>query len=234
MTSSTRQYSPWASESVRGHLADLLKAASTADVDKYREAMRSLGADLAIQIGPMIPAKGEILIVMTVEDADYLGQGLLDALNVNDRTKVFCYWNERDKTLDIAPIRSRYEEPLSDADVAAVIIIKSVISGACVVRTNLTEALTKIDHDVPIYVVAPVMHIDAPKRLAQEFPDNIARRFQFMMCATDLEKDGDTVKPGIGGSVYELLGLGNQYEKNRVRPKIVSERTRRWAAGASP
>ena len=66
MTSTTRRYSLWASESVRRHLEDLLKVAVTADVEKYREAMRSLGAGLAVQIGPMIPAKGAAAIALVV------------------------------------------------------------------------------------------------------------------------------------------------------------------------
>jgi len=42
--------------------------------------------------------------------------------------------------------------------------------------------------------------------------------------AIDNKKDGENVIPGIGGSVYELLGLGDSKEKNRYMPKIVKER----------
>jgi hypothetical protein len=32
------------------------------------------------------------------------------------------------------------------------------------------------------------------------------------------------IVPGVGGSVYELLGLGNAVEKNSVLPSLIAER----------
>ena len=68
------------------------------------------------------------------------------------------------------------------------------------------------------------MHSQAKAKLRREFDAAIAARFQFITCAVDSEKDGENVKPGIGGSVYELLGLGDKHAKNRVRPRILSQR----------
>jgi hypothetical protein len=39
--------------------------------------------------------------------------------------------------------------------------------------------------------------------------------------AKDSQRDGDTVIPGIGGSVYEKLGYGSQRQKNSILPNLV-------------
>jgi hypothetical protein len=51
--------------------------------------------------------------------------------------------------------------------------------------------------------------------------------------ASDKEKKGDSVIPGIGGSVYELLGFKNSEDKNKYMPTIVKER-RESFFGATP
>jgi hypothetical protein len=205
---------------------ELLAAADAAAPDRYRESMRRLGSDLGERLREFLPREGDVLVVTTVEDADFLGRGVVDALAVGDRLKIFCYWNERDAARDVAPIISKYEEPLDEPRVTAVVVVKSIISGACVVRTNIIEALDKLHHSVPVFVVAPVMHVDARKKLRREFPTDVADRFKYVVCALDTEKDGEMIRPGIGGSVYELLGLGDKHTKNRVRPRIVAERRR--------
>lgn len=218
----TRTYEPWVEASVRDHLDMLLRAAEERAVSGYRELMTALGHDLAARLSLELPAMGNVLIVTTVEDADFLCRGVIDELRLRERTRLFCYWNERRSELDVAPIVSKYEEPLDN--VAAVVVVKSIISGACVVRTNLAEALTKVHTATPIFVLSPVMHVDAHRKLRREFSTDVADRFRYVFAAKDSEKDGDNIKPGIGGSVYELLGLGDKHSKNRYRPKLLAER----------
>ena len=224
MTVESRVYSSWISEEVKLHLKDLLTNALKKDVGAYRETMIALGDDLGSHIEHSLPKTGDVLFVTTVEDADYLAKGVLDSLKLRDRTKVFCYWNERDKKLDTAPILSKYEEPL-EKGISAVVILKSVISGACVVRTNLTEALDKTSDSVPIFVLAPVMHKDAERKLSAEFPKNISKRFIYITCATDSEKNGEDIRPGIGGSIYELLGYDDKVQKNKSMPELIKKRS---------
>ena len=80
-----------------------------------------------------------------------------------------------------------------------------------------------------IFVVSPVMFIGAEARLSREFPEEISSRFKFVHFATDTEKDADSenIRPGIGGSVYELLGLGDDHTKNKYMPSIVKQRRKR-------
>lgn len=226
MNGAGRTFEPWVSDAVRAHMEELLAAAAAGTPERYRASMRSLGMDLGERLRGSLPGEGDILVVTTVEDADFLGRGIVDALGVGDRLKVFCYWNERDAVRDVAPIISKYEEPLDEPRVSAVVVVKSIISGACVVRTNLIEALDKLHHSVPVFVVAPVMHVDARKKLRREFPTEVADRFKYVVCAFDTEKEGEVIRPGIGGSVYELLGLGDKHTKNRLRPRMLSERRR--------
>lgn len=225
MTDHARKYEPWADETVRRHMEGLLEAAAQGSVEAYREGMRVIGKDLGLQLREKLPADGDLLFVTTVEDADFLGAGVLEALPKGRTVKVFCYWNERDRDRDTAPIVSRFEEPLDEARTTAVVVIKSIVSGACVVRTNLTEALSRLHHDVPVFVVAPAMHIGAKKKLQKEFAPSVAERFRYVVCAIDPVKEGETIRPGVGGSVYELLGMGDGRSKNRYRPRLVAERS---------
>lgn len=224
MSEAKRTYESWVTDVAKGHLTELLTAAERQATEAYRAAMRSVGCDLGAQLEPSLPREGQILLVTTVEDADYLGRGVLDAIEGNHPVRVFCYWNTRNHARDTAPIISRYEEPLDEPRVSAVVVVKSIISGACVVRTNLIEALSKLHHDVPVFVVAPAMHVDAKKKLRREFAPSVADRFQYVFCAVDHEKDGENIRPGVGGSVYELLGLGDKDTKNRHRPLLLAER----------
>jgi hypothetical protein len=225
MNKPSRTYEPWVNDAVKRRMDLLLAAAVDHATTAYREWMKALGGDLGAQLKSILPSDGQIVVVTTVEDADFLSQGVLGAIDAGERLRLFCYWNERNAERDIAPIISKYEEPLDEPRVSAVVVVKSVISGACVVRTNLTETLAKLRHNVPVFVVAPVMHADARKKLRREFDRQVADRFRFITCAIDSEKDGENVQPGIGGSVYELLGLGDKHTKNRVRPTIVAERS---------
>ena len=104
------------------------------------------------------------------------------------------------------------------------VVLKSIISGACVVRTNLLRLLG-IAQPNTIHIVAPVILAGAEGKLAKLLPPDLVSRFKFLNFAEDLEKSSDgNVIPGIGGEIYERLGLGNEIEKNGVMPKLVEER----------
>jgi hypothetical protein len=232
MTTNGRTHPEWVNDRVKRGLTNLLQAAEAKSVTGYREYMRELGASLGEAIKGSLPPAGRVLFIATVEDADFLARGVLGSLSLGDRVRVYCYWNERDPKKDIAPIVHRYEEPLDKDSLSAIIVVKSIISGACVVRTNLIEAMEGLHRQVPIFVLAPVMHADASKKLKREFPPSVASRFQIVTCAVDQTKTGDTVVPGVGGSVYELLGLGDQHEKNRHQPRLIAERATELAGAA--
>ncbi len=208
-------------------MCNLLSAKT--DVDAYRETMRSLGNLLARYVLPEIQSARakNICVVCTVEDADFLARGViqtLDTAGTGHHIYLMCMWNERIKsgTVSTSPVIKSYEEKFDKSD-SIFIIVKSIISGACVVKTNITRALSKSRPD-KVFVVSPVMLEGAENRLSREFPSDIARKFKFVHFATDNEKHGDEVLPGIGGSVYELLGLGNSKSKNSYVPQIVKER----------
>jgi hypothetical protein len=81
-----------------------------------------------------------------------------------------------------------------------------------------------------VFVLAPVMHVDADQKLRKEFTPAVAARFHIVTCAIDQEKDGDVIVPGVGGNVYGLLGLTDAHTKNRYRPRIVAERQALYAS----
>lgn len=219
-------------EAAKALLVKLLN--SRDDVDSYRGAMRQLGEHLAQSILEKMDLERlrDICVVCTVEDADFLARGLIEALEQTIRKETVhltCMWNARIKIADVSlsPVLRTYEEPFDKRD-ATFIIVKSIISGACVVKTNLTRAITKVSPR-RVFVASPVMLAGAEDRLSKEFPDAIAERFEYVHFATDNELSADQkeVVPGIGGSVYELLGLGSQDEKNEYMPEIVKRRRSR-------
>jgi hypothetical protein len=81
-------------------------------------------------------------------------------------------------------------------------------------------------------VIAPVLLQGATSRLESEFDTSITRRFEYLWFAQDDEKnESGEVVPGIGGSVYELLGIGNSITKNSFVPEIVKFRRRTLKSG---
>lgn len=203
------------------------------DINGYREQMRRLGAHLAESAIPLLGSdlrEKEVCVVCTVEDADFLARGVIERLEMhNATTRMICLWNERIKShgISISPVLRTYEENYNK-DETIFIVVKSIISGACVVKTNLTKVVTSANPK-QIFVMAPVVLKDAEKRLSREFPEEIARKFVFIYFAADSMKsaDGEEVIPGIGGSVYELLGLGDAKAKNKYIPEIVRERRKK-------
>jgi len=200
-------------------------------VSDYANALYELGRELGNVLCHKIGHRDEnICVACTVEDADFLAKGVIESLNaLYSQVYLACFWNQRQQllfaqqTLSIAPIIRKYREP--DVDNARIlVIVKSVISGACVVKTNLTYLIQEMNPEV-IFVVSPVIHSQAIGKLEQEFPKAISEKFQYVYFAEDSEKleDGNLV-PGIGGSVYQRLGFKDQEDKNRFTPDLVKTR----------
>jgi len=205
------------------------------DPDAYRKQMLAIGRHLGAGVITSLPVgyAKNICVVCTVEDADFLARGLIEALEENglgEHVHLICLWNEKIRAngVSLSPVKKQYKEDFETNDVT-LIVVKSIISGACVVKTNLTRVIS-FAQPKEIFVVSPVMLIGAEDRLAREFPDEISSKFKFVHFVTDTEKDagGENVIPGIGGSVYELLGLGNSHSKNKYMPSIVKERRRKY------
>jgi hypothetical protein len=231
----TREFTSHTSKATEGLLATLVDEGATPAA--YQAAMTGLGKQLAERIVASMPAvkSRPICVVCTVEDADFLARGILEGLEtagVNPAAlNLVCFWNERvrafnngaEPAFDVAPIIKAYREDF-DLPNAVVIVVKSIISGACVVKTNLTAL---INRTVPeeVLVAAPVILKGAEKRLASEFPAEMASKFKYFTFAIDDTKsaDGEVVLPGIGGSVYDRLGFT---DKNAHVPEIVKMRRR--------
>jgi len=217
----------------------------------YRQAMTSLGESFGDIFLHKIPQnQPSIYLASTVEDADYLAKGVLSRLETHYHDISFaCFWNQRFSPfkipdLQVAPILKKYQEP-TQAKINYLIIVKSIISGACVVKTNLTNLIQKIEPE-QIFVVAPVIYEGAEEKLKAEFEENIYRgalsngsetdpwvapQFQFFYFARDDErkKSGEVI-PGIGGMVYERLGFNGQTDKNKYIPEIVKTRRQKMLA----
>lgn len=196
-------------------------------VEDYRNSFYQLGKVL----GELLNQKsendyGETMVACASEDADWLAKGVLESLF---RTKVSLavFWNERlyldeKKQLEYSPIVKSYIEPIQNCQ--TLILIKSIISTSCVVKTQLTRLVNEINPQV-IYIVSPVMYKDAEKNLQHDFPESIHSKFHFVTFAIDTERDSQgRVLPGVGGMVYPKLGLGDTHEKNKYIPDIVKER----------
>jgi hypothetical protein len=196
----------------------------------YGDAMNQLGHHLALamtgrDLVGVNGSKKDICVVCTVEDADFLAKGVLSGLEENgvapSRLHLYCIWNDkiRQDGVSLSPIKKRYAEEFDVTNVIFV-VVKSVISGACVVKTNLTRVLTN-SRDADVVVAAPVLLRGAQARLASEFPSPVSDRFKYVWFAEDSDREGDVVVPGIGGAVYERLGLSGS---DGFTPKIVKQR----------
>ncbi len=219
----SRQFSDYVSDIGKSNLARL--ADSSTSVKDYSEALYQLGKELGdILIMQITGEHQRICVACTVEDADFLAKGIIESLSVlSVDVSLACFWNQRQQALSIAPIIKKYREPaVSNANI--VIIVKSIISGACVVKTNLTSLIQEVDPE-RIFVVAPVMHADAQKKLNSEFPNTIADKFNYIYFAVDDEKQANgNLVPGIGGNVYQRLGFIDQDDKNKFIPQLVKAR----------
>lgn len=218
-----RTYEAIASDTVKTKLGRLIERP---DKDEYRSLMTSLGEELAAVVVSRVESNDRLLLVCTNEDADFLARGLLRGLERAGKMQIAlaCFWNERKRIgdVDVAPIVRRYIEPASEIDVF--VVVKSIISSACVVRTNISELVYDY-RPKRIIVAAPVVLAGATRNLEDEFDTSIAQRFEYVWFAQDDERKSDgEVVPGIGGSVYELLGIGTSATKNTFVPELVRER----------
>lgn len=197
------------------------------NVNDYREAFRTLG----VELGKVLASEyrtalaDHTMLVCASEDADWLAAGVESGFGKGELKKS-VYWNSREvihtnedgSKVEISPIEKAYEEAIDDCRL--LVIVKSIISTSCVVKTQLTRLIGKITPD-QIAILAPVMHKDSVPNLMREFPEEISNKFHFITFAVDDEREGSEVIPGIGGMVYPRLGLGNMETKNRYIPEMV-------------
>lgn len=197
--------------------------------EEYRSAMQKLGKHLGTCIHGKLPSSTtDVRVVCTVEDADFLANGVIQKLEEKGlKTYLLCLWNEsiKEHGISISPILKTYQEEIGQHN-PVLIVVKSIISGACVVKTNITRAVS-ISNPERVFVVSPVMFKGAEDKLSEVFPKRISDKFEYIHFATDTDKEENNVVPGIGGSVYELLGLGNSSTKNKYTPQIVKDRRRK-------
>ncbi|MFB8789884.1 MAG: hypothetical protein U7123_13775 [Potamolinea sp.] len=224
----TRLYSDLANENIKVLLDTI--ADKSSDPILYRETMTKIGMNLGDALLAEIDNdESSVYLACTVEDADFLARGILNSLENLLHTVAFaCFWNQRFspfevEDLNVAPIIKKYQEPTA-SNVRYLIIVKSIISGACVVKTNLVDLIQQIEPE-KIFIVAPVIYYNAEEKLKNEFEQDIYDKFQFFYFAKDDERtpQGEVI-PGVGGIVYDRLGFQGQEGKNRYIPEIVKSR----------
>ncbi len=184
-------------------------------VEDYRHAFYRLGRELGLLLNEKAGGNyGNTMLACASEDADWLARGVLDVLS-SDKVSLAVFWNER-------MIVKSYVEPVEEC--RTLVLVKSIVSTSCVVKTQLTRLMTDIQPQ-KVYIVAPVMYKDAARNLKEEFPSALAEKFEFITFAVDTERDEQHgVIPGIGGMVYPRLGLGDVHDKNRYMPELVKSR----------
>lgn len=200
-------------------------------VDDYRDAFSKLGVELgkvlASEIDGISPE--EIMLVCASEDADWLAAGVETGIGKGDLKKSI-YWSTREtvyagddgEKLEISPIVKAYEEPIENCRL--LVVVKSIISSSCVVKTQLTRLIGKVNPE-RVAILAPVMYKDGMPNLMSEFPDSVNSKFEFVTFAIDEDRlENGEVVPGIGGMVYPRLGLGDIEAKNSYLPKMVKDR----------
>lgn len=223
----TRKHTPLADERTKKNLAALIVSSEDNSVPLYQQAMTELGRDLGRMLKKKVGSPETTYVAFTVEDADFLAKGLIEVLT-EDGTElagVACFWNENATWAGIrtTPIVKTYLEPTT-ADVKTLIIVKAIISSACVVKTNLTKLIEKINPEA-IHIAAPVMFQGSEDLLKEEFTDSISAKFHFSTFAVDDERLEDgIIVPGVGGSVYEKLGFDDNNLKNSYMPTTVKQR----------
>lgn len=125
---------------------DLLADKSTG-VEDYRKAFDDLG----LELGKVLASESadvdarETMLVCASEDADWLAKGVEKGLG-KGKTPVSVFWstrsvvyNENGEKLEISPIVKSYEEPIEKCKL--LIVVKSIISSSCVVKTQLTRLI---------------------------------------------------------------------------------------------
>jgi hypothetical protein len=192
----------------------------------YRDAMFNIGLHLGNILLESIDIQKKYCVVATVEDADFLAKGIIEAISKKVAgVYLACLWNERTivNGQSIAPIYNKFfDKEYETAD--ELIVVKSIIAGSCVVKTNITALYSTVKPSI-IHVVAPVMHASSEEKLEKEFSSAISKLFKYTFLAKDSCKTEDgNIFPGIGGNVYTKLGFKSQSYKNSTIPDIVADR----------
>lgn len=225
-----RKLTSYAIESgqIRNLLAKLVD--DSTGIQEYKSCFYELGMALSGLIW-RTQALGDgtrVTLACSSEDADWLSKGILDDLQSRSvHPSLAVFWNLRNDPFDnrqypVAPIVKSYIESSETTEV--LVICKSIISTSCVVRTNLTYLIEKINPS-RIFIASPVLMGNAIESLKNEFPKAISEKFSFLYFAEDNEvNQAGEVIPGIGGSVYQRLGLESGPAKNKYVPEIVKER----------
>jgi hypothetical protein len=66
------------------------------------------------------------------------------------------------------------------------------------------------------------MYFNAQESLCSEFPPHISNKFRFVFFAVDEDRtESGNVVPGIGGQVYQLLGMDDQPARTGYLPDLV-------------
>ena len=230
-----RKFMPEATNEVKEFLNQLIDPAT--DHTQYRAAMYTLGRLLADAALSRIEPDKEICLACTVEDADYLAKGLLDEiqkLRPSQPIRLACFWNKTTfepfgcEEYEVAPIIKTYQEPVKNKD-CILIIVKSIISGACVVATNITSLISDLTPS-RILVASPVMLDGAQQKLEHHFSAELVNRFEYIIFAVDNENENGAVKPGVGGNVYQRYGWEGASDKNKAIPELVSARRKQLIA----
>lgn len=224
----TRTYSDFCSNDIHAWLKTI--ADKSIEPILYKKIMTQLGSSLGDCILTQIENKeSNVYLVSTVEDADFLAKGMLSSLEDRLPKLAFaCFWNQQFfmseiENLKVAPILKKYQEP-TENKVEYLIVVQSIISDACVIRTNIVNLIQKIEPE-KIFIAAPVIYYNAEEKLKNEFEEHIYNKFKFFYFAkdTELTPEGEVI-PGIGGNVYVRLGFENQDKKNQYIPEIVRQR----------
>lgn len=199
-------------------------------VEDYRAAFDNLGRELGMMLASKTGdvAADEMMLVCASEDADWLARGVEEGLG-KGKTPVSVFWSTRSvvydsdgEKLEISPIVKSYEEPVEKCRL--LVVVKSIISSSCVVKTQLTRLIGKIQPE-RIAIMAPVMYKDGEPNLKKEFPKEVSDKFEFFTFAVDDDRNpAGEVTPGIGGMVYPRLGLGDMNAKNSYIPQMILER----------
>src|SRR5262245_35614084 len=111
-----RTYSEHANDAVRVLLQRLIDRVPPTE---YQQAMTDLGDALGRVVAASLEPSASAFLICTNDDADFLAQGVLGALQARPGpVALACFWNERKKVtsevapmVDVAPIVRRYVEP---------------------------------------------------------------------------------------------------------------------------
>jgi hypothetical protein len=189
-------------------------------LDVYQKVMQELGSHFGdIIAGNITDKNSNLSLACTVEDADFLAKGILDKLERHFNYVSFsCFWNRifspfDDNELEVSPIIRQYQEP-KNGEIDYLVVIESISSSSCVIRTNLTNLLQELNPK-QIFIVAPVMYYKVKENLRKSFEETIYNKFIFLYFALDDERPSQReCIPGITSSVYKKL----------YTPKIVKTR----------